>query len=96
MTLAIVPSDEIREAVALPLDPRQAVHVRHDDLTALVAEVESLRAVVRLMEQRVEESEAYKQGRADGYAEAYRLFGPELESLRERASDFGSNQVPEK
>ena len=41
-----IPSDEIREAVDLPLDPRQAVHVRHDDLAALVAEVEALRALV--------------------------------------------------
>lgn len=34
------------------------------------------------IDQQVTESEAYRRGKDDGYAEAYRLFGPELESLR--------------
>ena len=54
------------------------------------AVLEALAGWMEHIEQRAEASEAYKQGRADGYAEAYRLFGPELESLRERVSDSGS------
>jgi hypothetical protein len=38
---------------------------------------------------RVEDSEAYRRGKNDGYRYAYDLFGPELESLRAKVSDFG-------
>lgn len=88
--MAIVPSDEIREAVALPLDPRQAVHVRHDDLTALVAEVERLQAEVsdlRFLIDWAVSKHVYSQWRGH----ALRVTGTLYRRLR-AAADNGSSQ----
>lgn len=99
---AITSTEELHERIAEALcDAWNTEHANGPRDASVPAEweqeayavLEALAGWMERIEQRAEASEAYKQGRADGYAEAYRLFGPELESLRERVLENG-RQAP--
>jgi hypothetical protein len=50
----------------------------------------SLASWMEDIESQLEEHEAYRRGKDEGYRNAYRLFGPELESLR--AKVYGAHE----